>query len=88
MLLSTASPSIVSTLKFPIGTSRAADRLFIWLGVHDAKVASRARSECQAAQLDIITDGQVDVVIRNNTGVARDPGSGLMTVVVRKRLFG
>ncbi|RWB06302.1 right-handed parallel beta-helix repeat-containing protein [Mesorhizobium sp.] len=42
---------------------------------------------CTLSAASIITDGHVDVVISNNTGMRKDPGSGVLTVLVKKRLF-
>lgn len=43
---------IVSFAFSPVGkVLLAAGAFFIWLGFHDAKVADRARSECQSEQL-------------------------------------
>ncbi|TPJ49713.1 MULTISPECIES: hypothetical protein [unclassified Mesorhizobium] len=43
---------------------------------------------CTIKYAGVVTADIVDIIIANDTGVTKDPGSGVMTVVVRKWQFG
>ncbi|MER9655688.1 right-handed parallel beta-helix repeat-containing protein [Mesorhizobium sp. M0152] len=43
---------------------------------------------CTIKYAGVVTADLVDIVIANDTGLTKDPGSGVMTVVVRKWQFG
>ncbi|TPL63422.1 right-handed parallel beta-helix repeat-containing protein [Mesorhizobium sp. B2-3-15] len=43
---------------------------------------------CTIRDARVITADSVDIIIANDTGVTKDPGSGVMTIVVRKWQFG
>ncbi|MGX7873684.1 hypothetical protein ACVDG5_013780 [Mesorhizobium sp. ORM6] len=43
---------------------------------------------CTIRDARVVTADSVDIIIANDTGATKDPGSGVMTVIVRKWQFG